>query len=407
MGNLAIKVDTGRSSRFARSAVRTTASKQSSTVRSILYPGTKGRVQTKLRINTPGDAFEQEADRVAEQVMRMPDPRSSSSVGDASLHGNTTPHAGTIQRACKSCSADEELIQAKNTGASVPEVTPAINSGIQSLDAGGRSLSGAERSYFEPRFGRDFSNVRIHDNTGAASLARSVNARAFTYGHNVVMGAGEYSPDSRSGRKLLAHELTHVVQQRQSHLGIQRLSITQHALSKGTCGERNVQWVFSLDKAAPENGYIVQQIDKHEYIATCPDEAYGPPAPIHKFWEAWFVKKGDKVDWTTVRDKWTDGNTRPSRPGTNGSDIAGGIVKFFKKSTTGDLGDFNKAPADPKSPWGPGKVPNSGALPSTPNKPPWWGGSPVEGPAERGVWAWWNCCGGDKTKHSFDLKVKP
>jgi hypothetical protein len=74
-------------------------------------------------------------------------------------------------------------------------------------------LSGPERSFFEPRFGADFSNVRVHNDTQAANVARSVNARAFTYGHNVVFGAGEYSSDTFSGRKLLAHELTHVVQQ--------------------------------------------------------------------------------------------------------------------------------------------------------------------------------------------------
>jgi hypothetical protein len=198
-----------------------------------------------------------------------------------------------------------------------------------------------------------------------------------------------------------------VVQQQHAPPHIQRLTVTQHKLKKGTCGQRNVQWVFSLDSAAPEDGYIVQQINKFEFVERCPEKAFGPPTPIQTFWEAWFVKKGDKVDWTTVRDKWTDGNTRPARPGTNGSDIAAGTIKFFKMTTTGDLGDFGKAPANPKSPWGPGRVPNSGALPSTPSKPPWWSSAPVEGPAEREVWASWSCCGADKSKHSYDLKVKP
>lgn len=108
---------------------------------------------------------------------------------------------------------DEELIQAKRVGGVTPEVTPTINSGIQSLHGGGTPLSRSARSFFEPRFGVNLSKVRLHNNTQAANLARSVNARAFTFGHNVVFGAGEYSPDASSGRKVLAHELTHVMQQ--------------------------------------------------------------------------------------------------------------------------------------------------------------------------------------------------
>ncbi len=92
-------------------------------------------------------------------------------------------------------------------------MTSTIRSGIQSLQGGGRPLSGSERSFFEPRFGTDFSGVRVHSDSRAANVARSVNARAFTLGHDVVFGAGEYSPDALPGRKLLAHELTHVLHQ--------------------------------------------------------------------------------------------------------------------------------------------------------------------------------------------------
>ena len=146
-------------------------------------------IQTKLTINQPNDRYEQEADRVADQVMKMPELR--------------------VQRQ----PIKDELIQTKMARDVTPEVTPAISSGIQSLQGGGRPLSRSERGFFEPRFGADFSNVRVHNDMRAASVAKSVNARAFTLGHNVVFGAGEYSPDVLAGRKLLAHELTHVVQQ--------------------------------------------------------------------------------------------------------------------------------------------------------------------------------------------------
>lgn len=360
-------------------------------------------IQAKLTISTPGDQGEQEADRAAEQVMRMPDQEVGSSSEAPQLSASTT-----LQRMCEECAgAREEELQGKGGGSDTDQIDGRVASEIQAVQGSGLPLSKASRAFFEPRFGYDFTAVRIHADSRAAALARSVIARAFTLGRDIVFGSGEYSPESGQGKYLLAHELAHIVQQREAPQQIQRLSVTQHKLAKGTCGQRNVQWIFSLDKPAPADGYIVQQIDRNQYVETCPDVAYGPPAPLPRFWEAWFVKKGDKVDWTTVRDKWTDGSTRPARPGTNGMDIAAGTIKFFSTKTTGDLGDFGKAPADPKSPWGPGKVSTSGALPSTPSEPSWWGGASVEGPADRGVWASWNCCDADKTKHSSDLKTKP
>ncbi len=213
MGSEAIKSNTGKSSQPAGSITRPIATHQSSGVKSILSSGKSKRIQPKLRISTPGDVFEREADRVAEQVMRMPDPRLSASDGDSSPANGTVSQGGTIQRVCASCSEDEELIQAKTAGGQAPEVTSTISAGIQSLQGGGQPLPGPTRSFFEPRIGADFSKVRVHNDTRAASVARSINARAFTLGHNVVFGTGEYAPGTSSGRKLFAHELTHVVQQ--------------------------------------------------------------------------------------------------------------------------------------------------------------------------------------------------
>jgi len=226
------------------------------------------RIQAKLKIGRPDDKYEQEADRVAEQVMRMSEPRLSSPADYSSLPNSAIPRGKTIQRVCVSCSAEYKkaedenrpvqplnlcpkcqvqgqellqtkpitsLIQAKTSTNVAPEVTPSISSGIQSLQGGGRPLSVPERSFFEPRFGADFSNVRIHNDTRAASVTRSVNARAFTLGHNVVFGAGEYSPDASSGRKLLAHELTHVLQQSSGQARQVQRSCSRNILAEGTC----------------------------------------------------------------------------------------------------------------------------------------------------------------------------
>src|SRR6185295_11487759 len=96
----------------------------------------------------------------------------------------------------------------------VPAVSPRTESRIASLrNGGGEPLSPSLRSYFEPRFGSDLSGVRLHAGGEAAEAAREVRARAFTVGRDVAFGAGEYRPESAEGKRLLAHELAHVVQQ--------------------------------------------------------------------------------------------------------------------------------------------------------------------------------------------------
>ncbi len=160
-----------------------------------------GILQAKLKIGSPGDIYEQEADRVAEQVMKMPEPQAVSS---------GTPY---IQRVCPKCEEEEEKVQAKAASGLNLEADPSIENQIQSLKGGGNPLSEGERAFFEPRFGVDFSQVRVHTESQSAEAARGVNARAFTVGHDVVFGMGEYAPGTSEGKRLLGHELTHVVQQ--------------------------------------------------------------------------------------------------------------------------------------------------------------------------------------------------
>jgi hypothetical protein len=119
------------------------------------------------------------------------------------------------RRSCASCAKDDGWLQAKSVGPRAEsDVSPKISGQIQLLQGAGQPLPAPERRFFEPRFGFDFSGVRIHDGTQANHLARSVNASAFTYGDNIVFAAGEYVPGSSAGRRLLAHELTHVLQQK-------------------------------------------------------------------------------------------------------------------------------------------------------------------------------------------------
>lgn len=108
---------------------------------------------------------------------------------------------------------EEKPIAAQELPTQTPYVSPGLDSRIQSLKGGGQSLPDSARSYFEPRIGYDFSQVRVHTDSQAAETARTVNAQAFTVGSEVVFVAGQFAPQTNEGRRLIAHELTHVVQQ--------------------------------------------------------------------------------------------------------------------------------------------------------------------------------------------------
>src|SRR6202012_4489879 len=84
---------------------------------------------------------------------------------------------------------------------------------VNSLNNSGHPLPEPSRQFFEPRFGHDFSRVRIHADDNAARSARSINALAYTAGNHIIFDRGQYSPDSVDGKRLLAHELTHSIQQ--------------------------------------------------------------------------------------------------------------------------------------------------------------------------------------------------
>jgi hypothetical protein len=142
-------------------------------------------------INRSVDAFEREADRVADKVVPVSAPNS------------------VIAR------DDPQLSLSRAAFDSVPApVSPAVPDVVHDVvDSPGTPLDGITRAFFEPRFGGDLSQVRIHTDDRAAASADAVNARAYTFGNDIAFGAGEYDPHTVPGRRLIAHELTHVVQQ--------------------------------------------------------------------------------------------------------------------------------------------------------------------------------------------------
>ena len=192
-------------------------------------------IQYKLNVSQPGDPYEQEADRVAEAAMSVTDQSPSAGTLDREPDPDLT-----INRMCSDCSEevkraaspdedrekdvmslqrqpeedkDKEGVVARSASGEAPAVDGPVEEGIRGLPGNGSPLPSAVRSSMESQVGYDFNAVRVHTDSNASHLARAVNARAFTVGSDIVFGSGEYSPASKDGQKLLAHELTHVVQQ--------------------------------------------------------------------------------------------------------------------------------------------------------------------------------------------------
>jgi hypothetical protein len=166
-------------------------------------------LQTKPTVNTPGDRYEQEADRVADQVMRMPE----ASPAAFSFQDSA---GKVVQRKCTRCEEEEELHrkEAGSAPAIAAPIAPSMAPPIvhQVLNTSGKPLDTATRAFFEPRFGHDFGNVRVHTDSHAEESALNIRAQAYTAGQHIVFGRGAYSSTQR-GRQLLAHELVHVIQQ--------------------------------------------------------------------------------------------------------------------------------------------------------------------------------------------------
>ncbi|MBL8499013.1 MAG: DUF4157 domain-containing protein [Nitrosomonas sp.] len=154
-------------------------------------------LQRKLSIGASNDPLEQEADRVADQVMAAP---------RHSVVNATAPH---IQRF---------------TGHASEGANAAPDSVDRVLANSGRPFEPALRQDMELRFGYDFSQVRVHTGSAAEQSAREVNANAYTVGHNIVFGVGQFAPETQNGQRLIAHELTHVVQQS----GSDRITVGQN-----------------------------------------------------------------------------------------------------------------------------------------------------------------------------------
>ncbi|MGR9240565.1 eCIS core domain-containing protein [Rhizobium leguminosarum] len=171
-------------------------------------------VQMKMTVNTPGDKFEQEADRTANRVMRMPMPAGKLQRRE----DDKLQRAGMTDNKLQKAPVEEKKLQrdaaaGASSGGATPVVAGNVQSAIQNKTTGGEPLSSDVRGHMEPRFGADFSNVRIHRDAESASLSNQLSARAFTYQNHIFFSRDQYQPGASEGQHLLAHELTHTIQQ--------------------------------------------------------------------------------------------------------------------------------------------------------------------------------------------------
>jgi hypothetical protein len=155
--------------------------------------------QPKLSVNQLNDAdsypYEQEADAMSDKVIGMKTPSTEQTF------------------------FSPPVMQRKESNNDTTEVTPETESYLSSL-SGGKTLGNEEKSFFEPRMGYDFSGVKIHTDSTANESAKNINALAYTHGNNIVFGSNQYQPDTNEGKKLLAHELTHIMQQNEGKMDV-------------------------------------------------------------------------------------------------------------------------------------------------------------------------------------------
>lgn len=178
-------------------------------------------VQAKYAVSEPGDAFEAEADRMADQVVNqapsesqsffnppvspLVQRRSDDNIQEKPLAENITPVM------LKADEKDKEIMPKSEAKPGFPEME--TENQIAGLSGNGNQIDPEIRSGMEQRFGADFSSVKIHSDSSAAALSNRLGAHAFTTGNDIFFNSGKYSPETLSGKHLLAHELTHTIQQ--------------------------------------------------------------------------------------------------------------------------------------------------------------------------------------------------
>jgi hypothetical protein len=269
------------------------------------------KIQAKLMVNTPGDIYEQEADRISDRVMHMSEPQLERA-GEGHSRYQT-----------KQLRQEHERLRTKPTSSANSGQTEAPPIVHEVLNSPGQQLDSMTRAFMEPRFGRDFGGVRVHTDGRAAESARAVNARAYTVGRDVVFADRYYAPRTRQGQNLLAHELAHVTQQSRSSESnlIQRGESEAAAIGKELERPELKAWRASLEK----KGYTVytqHQFDKVEWLKNAIPGKRPRPDMV-----AINPKTGKIIVGDVTAGPWSPTELKPGDVRKLPHDIGGGVEK--------------------------------------------------------------------------------
>ncbi|MHB9757338.1 eCIS core domain-containing protein [Streptomyces sp. BYX5S] len=208
---------------------------------------TEALVQRKTRVSRPGDPHEREAERAAEQVLRTPGNDNGPEPDLTGPPPRITPlRAGGAPQLCQRCATAEHRVGEPSTGQccggqvqrQAEEESPQPPEPMERVAGpatNGQPLTDEDRTFFEDRLGRDLSAVRVHTGGDTSATARALRARAYTIGHDIGFRSGEYAPGTPAGRRLLAHELVHVVQQESD--GGSRTAVQRATDRQGTAAD--------------------------------------------------------------------------------------------------------------------------------------------------------------------------
>lgn len=292
-------------------------------------------VQPSLWISHPADPDEREAEAVANRVAEGGSAGSitgSDATDNDRLHrlsAESSPSLDDISIDEQEEGDDLESVQALHAaGGPPPHAAPAPE--MIRRPTGGRAIDPDLQVPMQDRFGVSFGNVRIHSDTQAAGLAASIGARAFTFGRDIYFGAGEYRPTTTDGRRVLAHELTHVLQQRATtrqvsterprvmRLGAPVPPVTHEVRPWGASGPIGSNHVAATDGGSNVEVWIAYPIFNQANSYWCHGHSLGTYAR-----HGYSVYSGPPMA-TAVRDEWTNVPSEQTRAG----DIAVWVTRY-------------------------------------------------------------------------------
>ncbi len=194
---------------------------------------------------------------------------------------------------CAQC-GEQQKLQRHSAGPAGALAVPSIVQEV--LSSSGQPLDENTRAFMEPRFGHDFGKVRVHTDAQAAESARSINARAFTVGRHVAFGAGEYAPETRAGQQLLAHELTHVIQQSGSGNNPGTVSSMTDSRDKTEVeADRKASEIMNSAPASERAGSRKKKFDPQSGISTLSSSAPMIQRDEHDWFPGTVINNSDKA----------------------------------------------------------------------------------------------------------------